>query len=151
MIQLIEEGRYAQARLEASKMGSVPFARSELEDLWSLKDIARTAGLHGIAERALLIIRERFGRTKQARLAAYYIGKIYEENIENTNEAIRWYSTYLAESPLGNMAEQALAGKMRGLVKLGKAREARHEAKLYIYLYNDGPYEREARNILKNE
>ncbi len=148
LIQLIKDGRYAEARLMVYKIEDAPLVKSDLVALWSLKDVARTAGLHDIAERTLLTIRRRFGRTKQARLAAYCIGKIYEENLDNAATAIRWYATYLTESPHGNMAEQARAGKMRGLDRQGRAREARHEARVYLDLYRDGTYEHEAKAVL---
>ena len=148
LIQLIKEGKHIQALAESEKMGTTPLAWSDLERLWVLIDDARLVGLYKIAERALLTIRERFGKTNRARLAAYHIGKIYEENTNNILAAIGWYSTYLRESPNGNMAAQALAGKMRGYSKLGKMSAAKHAARLYLK-YDHKLYRSKAKEILK--
>jgi hypothetical protein len=81
-------------------------------DLRALADAARYVGDADTAKRSLSSLRARFRQSRQGAAAAFLLGRT-DESTGGTEEADRWYRTYLAESPTGEFAADARAGRER--------------------------------------
>src|SRR5690606_15871064 len=66
---------------------------------------ARDHGRPELARDALLALRKKHGTHGET---AYLLGKVHADQLNSPAEAIRWFDTYLSESPQGALAEQAL-------------------------------------------
>jgi hypothetical protein len=84
-------------------------ASAPLADLAALSDSARYARRTALAKRVLMAERKRFPASGVARDAAFFLGRIAEDE---GSGALEWYDRYLAESPRGTYASQALGRKM---------------------------------------
>jgi len=62
--------------------------------------------------------------------------------------AERWYDTYLDELPGGELAAEALAGKMRAVLATSGRGAARPVAEKYLSLYPNGVHAGTARGIV---
>jgi hypothetical protein len=115
-------------------------------DLRSLADAARYTGRGDLAERCLLALRQRFPTGAHAPAAAFMLGRTHETRNRPTS-AQRWYETYLAESPDGEFAAEALAGKMRAVTTTRGPASAKPLALEYLRRYPQGVHVKTARKI----
>ncbi|HMI85554.1 MAG TPA: FecR domain-containing protein, partial [Polyangiaceae bacterium] len=115
-------------------------------DLRSLADAARYTGRGDLAEKCLLALRQRFPTGAHAAAAAFMLGRTHETRNRPTT-AQRWYETYLAESPDGEFAAEALAGKMRAVTTTRGPASAKPLALEYLRRYPQGVHVRTARKI----
>jgi hypothetical protein len=114
-------------------------------DLRSLADAARYTGRTDFADRCLLALRKRFQGGSQSAAAAFLLGRTHESQAPST--ASRWYQTYLDESPDGEFAAEALAGKMRVVASIGGSAAAKPLAVEYLRRYPQGVHVKTARKI----
>jgi transmembrane sensor len=114
-------------------------------DLRSLADAARYTGRADLADKVLLALRRRFPGTGQSAAAAFLLGHTYEPRSPAAAE--RWYETYLYESPEGEFAAEALAGKMRVIAARSGAAAAKPLALEYLRRYPQGVQVKTARKI----
>jgi hypothetical protein len=131
----------AEARGVDTIIGSGP-----LRDLAALADAARYAGRSDLARRALLAERSRFSGSPEARSAAFLLGRMAEGG--SPAAAISWYDQYLAESPGGSLAAEALGRKMIVVRNSGGRDAARPIAEEYVKRHPRGPFADAAAEIL---
>ncbi len=145
--QRVADADYAAVMAEADARGIDNVLSSVgLADLVALSDAARYSGRSGVARRALMAMRERFAGSEPARTAAFLLGRMAEGG--SPTAALRWYDTYLAESPGGGFAAEALGRKMVALQRSGSAPAAEAAARRYLANYPSGPYASAAKTIL---
>jgi hypothetical protein len=118
----------------------------QASDLRSLADAARYTGRGELAEKCLLALRQRFPTGANAAAAAFMLGRTHETRNQPTT-AQRWYETYLAESPEGEFAAEALAGKMRAVTTTRGPASAKPLALEYLRRYPQGVHVKTARKI----
>jgi len=139
------QGEFGAVIEEAERRGlDVTLATAPLADLSALADSARYARRTPIAKRALMAERKRFPASGVARDAAFFLGRIAEDE---GSGAIDWYDRYLAESPRGTYASQALGRKMMLLYQQRGVSGARAIADDYLARFPSGPYAAAARKI----
>ncbi len=144
--QLVAQGDFAGVIDEAERRGlERVFASSSIEDLSALADAARYGRRGAIAQRALLAERQRFPGSRPARDAAFFLGRLKEDE---GGGALEWYERYLAESPQGSYVPQALGRKVMLVYQQRGAAAARPEADAYLERYPNGPYAAAARKIV---
>jgi hypothetical protein len=115
-------------------------------DLRSLADAARYTGRGELAVKCWLSLRQRFPSGAYAAAAAFMLGRTHETRNQPTT-AQRWYETYLAESPDGEFAAEALAGKMRAVTTTHGPASAKPLALEYLRRYPQGVHVKTARKI----
>jgi len=118
-------------------------------ELGVLADAARYARRFDIARRALLAERERFAGSVQASEAAFFLGGLAESDAASVPSALEWYERYLAESPQGSYASQALGRKLMIVYKNRGREAAKPLAVAYLNQFAKGPYARYAKNLLE--
>jgi hypothetical protein len=111
-----------------------------------LADAARYTGRFDLAESSLLALRRR--SPAQAGAAAFFLGRLYESRGRSA-EALRMYDQRLSEGPRGDYAEEATAGRMRMLARLGDTGKAREAAESYLRRYPGGVHAASARRVLE--
>jgi hypothetical protein len=138
----LAEGHRSEVLVELVRAGGASALGEASEDeLWQIADAARVGGQPMLAQGALLRLRERGARGQ----TAYLLGKIAVDQRGVPSEAIRWFKTYLQESPRGPLSEQALGR----LVELGAgSAEGRAFAGEYLRRFPDGAYVPFARSQL---
>jgi TolA-binding protein len=117
-----------------------------LSDLTALADATRYRQRPDLARRALLAERKRFTSSKEARTAAFLLGRL-EDDQSNTAAAIPWYDRYLAEAPNGPFASDALGRKMIAVDSLQGPDAARGIAEQYARKYPHGAYAAQAESL----
>lgn len=119
------------------------------EDLFALADAARYRRRLELARGALLAQRRRFSGSPRALDAAFLLGRVEEANGQGPSRALAWYEEYLARSPAGTYASEALGRRMT----LTKEKEgnalARPIAEEYLRRFPDGTYAGSARALLR--
>ena len=139
------QGDFAEVIAAAERRGiDATLASVPLEDLAALADSARYARRTALAKRALLTERSRFPRSAAARDAAFFLGRIAEDEGTGASE---WYERYLSESPDGAYASQALGRKMMLAYQRGGAKSAAALASTYLEKYPSGAYAGTAKKI----
>jgi hypothetical protein len=122
-------------------------SRGSLADVVALADAARYSRERALAKRGLLAERSRFAGSAEARAAAFVLGRMADDGGAR-DEAIRWYDTYLEESPRGAFAAEALGRKLVALVESGDAAGARGVAIEYLRRFPHGAHAAYARDHL---
>jgi hypothetical protein len=117
---------------------------ASLSDLAALADSARYARRGALAKRVLLAERKRFPASGAAREAAFFLGRLAEDD---GSGALEWYDRYLADSPRGTYASQALGRKMMLVYQQRGVTGARAIADDYLTRFPSGPYAAAARKI----
>jgi hypothetical protein len=125
----------------------VTLAQGTLADVVAVADAARYAGRVGVAHRALLAQRERFAASTAARTAAFLLGRLADTSEAQPAAAIGWYDRYLAESPGGEFASEALGRKLVAVQRVSGAVSARPIAEQYLRRFPQGPYATKAREL----
>jgi ferric-dicitrate binding protein FerR (iron transport regulator) len=108
-------------------------------DLSALADAARYTGRTDLARRALLSIRSRFPGAHRAKAAAFLLGRMMDD-ANSPTDAVAWYDKYLAESPDGTFAAEALGRRMVALRRSGDLEATRRAARDYLKRFPAGPY-----------
>jgi hypothetical protein len=147
---LCDLGRYSDAVLAAEKQG---FARllKTLDDaqLWRLADAARYTGRGKLAREALLSIRRRYRSSWRARVAAFLLGRIAIEMLNDPREASGWFNIYLREDPDGPLAEEALGRRIGTCRQAGMRAESCRVAAKYLDRFPEGSFAEYARSVLR--
>jgi hypothetical protein len=145
--KLVAQGNFKAVLAEAEQRGlDRTIATASLGELSALADAARYARRSDLAQRALLAKRQRFSGSASAREAAFFLGRLAEDN---GGSAIDWYDRYLRESPRGAYASQALGRKMMLVYQQRGEAAARPLASDYVSRYPSGPYASAARKIVE--
>ena len=145
---LIAEGKYSEVVVEAEKLGIGDcLARCTLEQVSALALAARYSGRHSLADRAWRTERQRFAGTAAAADAAFFLGRQASGAGRHT-EAVRWFNTYVGESPGGRYGADALGGKMLAYERSGQQAQARTVATDYLRRFPKGVHRDAARRIL---
>ena len=144
---LVSHGRF-QSVVDAAQARGIDNCLStcSLGDVRALADAARYTGRSDLAERSLLAIRQRASGGSQRSAAAFLLGRTSESRGQ-VSSASTWYDTYLAESPSGEFAADALAGRMRVTVRTQGTAAARPLAMQYLQRYPNGVHADTARKI----
>jgi TolA-binding protein len=144
--QLVAQGKFRQVLAEAQARGiEQTLATAPLADLTALSDAARYAQNRDIAKKTLLAERQRFPNSRAASDAAFLLGRLAEES---GSGAVAWYDRYLARSPNGPYASQALGRKMMLSFRDGGAAQAEALAREYLERHPNGPYASAARKLV---
>ncbi|HTQ06751.1 MAG TPA: FecR domain-containing protein, partial [Polyangiaceae bacterium] len=145
---LVARGQFETVVAKAGDRGASECDKScSAADLKALADAARYTGRSSLAEDALLSLRRRFGGTREGRSASFMLGRLNEaRGAESAAE--RWYDTYLSELPAGELAAEALAGKMRAVLATAGRAQAEPIAAEYLARYPNGVHAKTARDIL---
>ncbi len=146
--KLIAAGEFNALLAQANERG-IPscLASCSANDLSALADAARYTGKSELADQSLHVLRSRFSRAPEGRAAAFLLGRLRESQ-GAAKDARTWYDTYLHESPGGPYAADALAGKMRTVLKTDGAAAAEPLAEQYLKRYPTGVHAGTARGIL---
>jgi hypothetical protein len=142
----VAQGNFAEVLAEAEKRGiDRTIATASLGELSALADAARYGRRTALAKRVLLAARSRFGGSRSAIEAAFFLGRIAEDD---GGDAIVWYDRYLAESGGGAYASQALGRKMMLVYGRGSSGQTQKLAEDYLSRFPNGPYAAAAKKIL---
>lgn len=146
---LAKAGRYREALTAARDVGIDGLVRgAAVSDLLLLADSARLGGDPGIAERALLSIRQRFPEHPNANVAAFSLGRLASEARGDQRAAIKWFQTYLRANPSGGLAEGARGRLLTAHLQAGDRVAARAAAKDYLKHHPSGRHASVARSLL---
>ncbi len=149
---LIEQGLYAQAVKKAREQGLKKLAAAlPLADLWELADAARYAEDGEGARTLLMAVRDRFGHTQKAKVAAFLLGRVSAEIDKKPSEAAIWFKVYLQEDPGGPLGEEALGSLVDAYIKCGRKENAAKAAQTYLEKYRGGVFTKLAESALENE
>jgi hypothetical protein len=144
--EMLADGNFRGVVDAAEARGTdVTLTRGSLADVVALADAARYLHDRALARRGLLAERARFAGSAEARGAAFVLGRMADD-VDSRDEAIRWYDTYLAESPAGSFAPEALGRKLVALVESGDTGGARSVAKEYLRRFPHGAHAAYARD-----
>jgi hypothetical protein len=117
--------------------------------LMALSDASRYSGRPEVAVRALVAERQRFPDTAYAHAAAFLLGKLADDRGE-VAAGLAWYRRYLAETPDGPYAAEALGRKMLAIERMSGRDAARSIAAEYVQRFPNGTYMLQAHAILAN-
>lgn len=144
--KLVAQGKFRSVIDDAKRRGiEQTLTTASIEDLSALADAARYESVRDLARRALLAERQRFPRSSAAREAAFLLGRLAEERGEG---ALEWYDRYLAESPRGPYAAQALGRRMMIYYRERGHADAAPLAREYLQRFPKGAYVSAARKIV---
>jgi hypothetical protein len=139
------QGEFAAVIDAAERRGlESTLSTASLADLAALADAARYARRGALAKRVLMAQRKRFPASAAARDAAFFLGRLAEDD---GSGALAWYDRYLADGPRGTYASQALGRKMMLVYQQRGVASARAIADDYLARFPSGPYAAAARKI----
>ncbi|APR75563.1 Hypothetical protein A7982_00909 [Minicystis rosea] len=145
--EMVARGDFAAVVADAEARGvDTILAAGSLRDLAALADAARYAGRSELSRRALMAERSRFAGSPEARSAAFLLGRMVEAS--SPSAAISWYDQYLAESPGGSLAAEALGRKMIAVRNASGREAARPIAEEYVKRHPQGSFAAAAAEIL---
>ena len=146
--EMLADGNFRGVVDAAEARGTdVVLGHGPLADVVALADASRYLHDRALAKRGLLAERSRFAGSVEARGAAFVLGRMADDG-GSRDEAIRWYDTYLAESPGGSFVAEALGRKLVALVESGDTASARSVAKEYLRRFPHGAHAGYARDHL---
>jgi TolA-binding protein len=147
--ELSRKARYADALAAAEAEGFEGVAKSaSATDLVLLGNTARFAGSSARAEQAFRLVRSRFGRTHEAAMAAFFLGRIAYDQKGDRRAAAEWFQSYLREEPNGGLAREAAGRLVEAEKAAGDLPAARAAAHSYLEKYPSGPHAGLARGVL---
>ena len=145
----VAQGNFAEVLEDAERRGvEHTLATAPLGELQALADAARYGRRTALARRVLQAERSRFPGSRAAVEAAFFLGRIVEDE---GGDAIEWYDRYLAESRSGSYASQALGRKMMLVYGRRGAAKTQKLAEDYLSRYPKGPYASAAKKIIEEE
>jgi hypothetical protein len=143
--RLVAQGKFRQVLDSANARGlDNVLGTGSLAELSALADAARYARRAELARRVLLTERKRFPGSGPARDAAFFLGGLEAGG----SSAIEWYERYLAESPRGAYASQALGRRLMLSYRERGGDATAPLARDYLERFPGGPYAATARKIL---
>jgi hypothetical protein len=146
--KLVAGGQFETVIRLATARGTAACVKScGAADLRALADAARYSGRTDLAREALLGLRDRFRGSGEERSAAFLLGRV-EESRGAAARAQTWYETYLRERPGGELAAEALAGRMRSVSATSGRKAAAPLAREYLSRYPNGVHAEAARAIV---
>jgi len=151
--KLIAQGDFQAVLADAEQRGLArTLETASAADLTALADAARYVRRSDVARRALMAERDRFAHSGTGREAAFFLGGLSEDEsgVAAAKTALEWYERYMAESPRGTYAAQALGRQMILVHKLRGASAARPIANEYLSRFPDGPYAGPAKKLLQD-
>ena len=119
--------------------------KASSEDLFALADAARYRRRMDLAREALLAERRRFPGSTRSLDAAFLLGRVEETSERGRAKAVQWYEEYLARTPTGTYAAEALGRKMILTSKLDGVAQAQPIAEQYLRRFPNGAYAGSAR------
>jgi len=117
------------------------------EELFALASAARYRHRPDLARSALLAERRRFPGSARAIDAVFFLGRVEESRERGARQAISLYDEYLARTPTGSYAAEALGRKMTIVRETDGAAEARPIAEEYLRRFPKGSYAGPARTL----
>lgn len=139
-------GRFAEAHEAADKAGFDGLLASlGPDDLILLADTARLAGASDRARRAYTTARQRFAGSGAAARAAFELGRA---EASGPSGGVPWFRLYLAESPGGPLAREAMGRVLEAQLRQHDRAGAAALARDYLKLYPGGPHAKLARSVL---
>lgn len=148
--QQVAAGQFDDVVQDARKQGTdVALAQRSAADLQALAQAARYTGDNELAVQTWSALRKRFAGQSVSSQAAFFLGRIYDQ-LGRSQEALKWFDTYLAEAPTGVYASETLGRKLT-LVRAVRGDDKAHEvAREYLSRFPHGPYADTARDMLLN-
>jgi hypothetical protein len=143
----LASGDFASIVDEAERDLPRALGSSSSNDLAILSDAARYRRRDDLARQALTTQRRRFPESPRAADAAFFLGRIDENDGGGLVHALRWYDRYLDEAPNGSYAAEALGRKMVALRELYGGTAARGVADEYVRRFPRGSYAGAARAL----
>ena len=141
--------RRQQAVRAAERVGITAAAESlSASRIAQLAEYLRLEGRPDEAERILLRLRTRYPADREARRAAFVLGRLALDHTKY-DEARRWFRTVLREAPGSSFAEEAFGRLIDTELRAGHAAAARTAATEYLSRYPDGSYRRVAEQLLR--
>ncbi|HEX2671297.1 MAG TPA: FecR domain-containing protein [Polyangiaceae bacterium] len=147
---LLNAGQFSTIMRDADARGERLLDTASAGDLKVLALAARYTGRRALSLRAWQSLRSRYASEAQNQGAAFFLGRGYEEQ-GDSGEAMRWLARYLAESPNGAYASEALGRRLLLLSKSGQKAEAMSAARTYLDRYPRGAYAKSAQLLLQPE
>ena len=148
---LLNTGQFAAIMRDADARGGERLLDSApAGDLKVLALAARYTGRRALSLRAWQTLRTRYAAYAVNQGAAFFLARGYEEQGDST-EALRWLTRYLAESPGGAYASEALGRRLVLLAKSGQRADAVSTARSYLERYPRGAYAKSAKLVLQPE
>jgi hypothetical protein len=144
---LVAKGHFAEVvdQAQANGVDRALQERSALE-LNALAHAAHYTGRSPLAVSAWSTLRERFAGQKAARQAAFFLGRLYDQQ-GRSSDALRWLNTYLGEAPGDVYASEALGRKLTVVRKLEGRDAAERIAREYLLHFPKGAYAQTAREL----
>jgi len=148
-LSLLNAGQFSAIMRDADARGGERLLESAgASDLKVLALAARYTGRRSLSLRAWHALRARYAADAQNQGAAFFLGRGYEEQ-GDAAEAMRWLARYLAESPAGAYASEALGRRLLLLSKSGQKAEAVSAARSYLARYPRGAYAKSAQLLIQ--
>jgi len=145
---LLAAGKWDRILAEAERLGvEATLERASSEDLFALADAARYRHRADVARAALLAQRRRFPDSPRSLDAIFLLGRVAELRDGGATRALALYDEYLARSPHGPYAAEALGRKMILLNDEGDPGKARRLAREYLLRFPSGSYVTAARAL----
>ena len=147
---LVAKGQFAEVVREAETLGIDNVTeRRQASDLKALGQAARYVGQRALSVRAFSALRERNRGTDAARQAAFFLGRLQEEQ-GNQADALRWMNTYVAEAPRGVYAAEAYGRRLSLTERLRGTAAAVPLAREYLERFPEGAYAASARALVEH-
>jgi FecR protein len=147
---LVAKGQFADVVHEAETLGiDTVTERRSPSDLKALGQAARYVGQRALSLRAFSALRERNRGTDAARQAAFFLGRLQEEQ-GNQAEALRWLNTYVVEAPRGVYAAEAYGRRLSLTERLRGKAAALPLAREYLERFPEGAYAPSARALVEH-
>jgi transmembrane sensor len=123
--------------------------RERVDVLMRAADRARDAQSPAQAVKPLRQVVSEFSRDSRAPLAAFTLGRVLLDDLDQPREAARAFRKARALAPRGPLAEDALAREAEAWSRAGDTGKARERAQQYLDAYPDGHRVRAVRKYLE--
>ncbi len=124
-------------------------ARETVRDLMQAADLARERQKPREAIRPLGRVIKEYPKDSRAPMAAFTLGRILLEDLDEPRKAARMFKRTRALAPRSPLAEDALAREAESWAKAGNADMARDRAEQYLEKYPDGHKVRAVRQYVE--